>query len=133
MKTVKQVIKDNKQFELLINAVIEQLGGTDYIQDIQNHGMEAGFPGFTYYKDTHEFAIKNQSEIVAMLEDSADQFGQEVSEMVSNFGVFRNAPMDKDDRKDLYKYLSGVAPEQGAITNVMAWFAAEEVARMFES
>lgn len=52
--------------------------------------------------------------------------------MVANFGVFRNSPMDNDDRKDLYKYIGGGRPEQGTITNVMAWFALEEVCRMFE-
>ena len=36
------------------------------------------------------------------------------------------------DKKDLYKFLSGGKPEQGTITNVMAWFALEEVNRMFE-
>ena len=39
--------------------------------------------------------------------------------------------MDKDELKDLYRYLGGAKVEQGSITNVMAWFAAEEVARMF--
>lgn len=132
MKTQAQVIKENNQYKSLINAVIENLGGIDSMGDIRSHGISGGFPGFTYYSDTHKFAIDNQKDIVSMLEDMADQLGEEVTAMVSGFGVFRNSPMDKDDKKDLYKYLSGVAPEQGAITNVMAWFAAEEVARMFE-
>jgi hypothetical protein len=133
MKTTAQVIRENSQYKSLINAVIKTLGGTDYIEDITRSGMDAGFPGFTYYVDTHKFAIKNQKQIVAMLEESAEQLGEDVVAMVSNFGVFRNSPMDQGDKKDLYKYLAGVKPDQGAITNVMAWFAAEEVARMFEN
>jgi hypothetical protein len=134
MKTTAQVIKDNTQYKKLINAVIKSLGGTESIMDVVNHGINAGFPGFTYYADTHAFAIKYQKEIVAMLEEAAQQLGEEdVIKMVSGFGVFRNSPMDNDDKKDLYKYLAGVKPEQGAITNVMAWFAAEEVCRMFDN
>jgi len=67
-----------------------------------------------------------------MLEDMADQLGEDVVAMVAGFGVFRGSPMDADDKKDLYRYLGGGKVDQGAITNVMAWFAAEEVCRMFE-
>ena len=65
------------------------------------------------------------------MEETANQLSEDVVGMVSNFGVFRNSPMDADDRKDLYKYLGGGRPQQGAITNVMAWFAAEEVCRAY--
>jgi len=133
MKTKAQVIKENSQFKSLINAVIKQLGGTDYIEDIQSHGMQGGFVGFTYYNDTHALAIKNRKQIVELLEEQASQLGEDVVSMVASFGVFRNSGMDSDDKKDLYKYLGGGKPAQGAITNVMAWFAAEEVARMFEN
>ena len=67
-----------------------------------------------------------------MLEEMADQLGEDVVSMVGGFGVFKKSPMDKEDKKDLYRYLAGVNPDQGAITNVMAWFAAEEVCRMFD-
>ena len=62
----------------------------------------------------------------------ADQLGEDPVSMVANFGVFRNSPMDSQDKKDLYKYISLGNPDQGTITNVMAWFAAEEVCRMFD-
>jgi hypothetical protein len=132
MKTKAQVIRDNNQFKSVINAVIKSLGGTDSVEDINSHGINAGFAGFTYYSDTHQFAIKNRKQIIGMLEYSADQLGEDVVSMVSNFGVFRTSKMDSQDKKDLYIYLGGGKPAQGAITNVMAWFAAEEVCRMFE-
>jgi len=68
-----------------------------------------------------------------MLNEIADQLGENVVEMVSHFGVFRGNPMDHQDKIDLYLFLAGKNPEQGAITNVLAWFAAEEVCRMFEN
>lgn len=132
MKTIKQVTTDNPTFKTLINAVVSNIG-KESIADVNSHGIDGGFNGFIYYTDTHKFAIKHQKQIVQLLEESAEQLGEDVVAMVGNFGVFRNSKMDADDKKDLYKYLAGVKPEQGTITNVMAWFAAEEVCRMFEN
>lgn len=132
MTTKTQVLQENKDYRTLINAVVSSLGGTHYVQDINSHGIDSGFPGFTYYSDTHSFAMRYRKIIVRLLEEQADSLGEDVVSMVSNFGVFRNSPMDADDKKDLYKYLGGGRPTQGAITNVMAWFAAEEVCRMFD-
>lgn len=132
MTTTKtQVLQDNKEYKTLINAVIARIG-MDSIEDVNNHGIDGGFSGFIYYTETHKFAMRYRKLIVKLLEEQADSLGEDVVSMVSNFGVFRNSPMDADDKKDLYKYLGGGRPTQGAITNVMAWFAAEEVCRMFD-
>ena len=133
MKSKAQVIKDNADKKTIINAVINSLGGVDSVNDVNSHGIDAGFCGFTYYSDTHAFAMRHRKTIVRMLEESADQLGEEVVEMVSHFGVFRRSPMDNDDRKELYRFLGGGKCEQSTITNLMAWFAAEEVCRMFEN
>ena len=129
--TKKQVLADNSQYKQLINAVISRIG-MDAINDVNNHGISGGYHGFIYYTETHAFAMRYRKQIVQMLEEQAQDFGQEVVEMVAGFGVFRNSPMDSDDKKDLYKYLGGGRPEQGTITNLMAWYAAEEVCRMFD-
>jgi len=131
MISKKQVLADNSDYKTLINAVINRVG-LDSVQDINNHGIDGGFSGFIYYSDTHAFAMRYRKLIVRLLEEQANDMGVEVVEMVSGFGVFRHSKMDDDDRKDLYKYLGGGKPEQGTITNLMAWFAAEEVCRMFE-
>lgn len=129
-KSIAAVKRDYPQHKRLISAVITQLGGTDSMQDISSHGIDGGFGGFIYYNETHKFAMRNRKAIVEMLENMADELGEDVVSMVNNFGVFKGK-MDADDKKDLYRYLGGAKVEQGAITNVMAWFAAEEVARMF--
>lgn len=131
MKTKVQVIREYNDQKILINAVINRIG-LDSVQDVNSHGIDGGFSGFIYYAETHKFAMCYRLNIVKLLEEQADSFGLGVIEMVSGFGVFRNSPMDNDDRKDLYKYLGGGKPEQGTITNLMAWYAAEEVCRMFE-
>lgn len=132
ISTKKQVLANNSDYKTLINAVINRVG-MDHIEDINNHGISCGFSGFIYYSDTHAFAMRYRKLIVKLLEEQANNFGQEVVEMVSGFGIFRNSPMDNEDRKELYKYLGGGKCEQSTITNLMAWFAAEEVCRMFEN
>lgn len=134
MKTKKQVLADNSEFKSLINAVLNALGGMNYIEDVNRSGADAGFCGFTYYSDTHKFAMKHRKQIIELLNYQADQLGEEVVSMVSNFGVFRNPSMDNEDRTNLYQYIGGGRVVAGActVTNVMAWFALEEVCRMFE-
>lgn len=134
MKTKTQVIEERPDLKTLINAVINSLGGTDNIENINKNGIDQGYPGFTYYIDTHKFTIKHRVIIAKMLEDMADEIGEDIISMVSNFGVFKKGnPIDQKDKKDLYLFLGGGKPERGTITNVMAWFAAEEVCRMFEN
>lgn len=133
MKTIKQVIAENPNLKSLINAVIKQLGGTEDIENINGHGIDGGYHEFIYNSDTHEFAMRNRKAIVELLEEQADQLGEEVVAMVSNFGVFRRDRMDNEDRKELYRYIGGGKCEQSTITNLMAWFAAEEICRLFEN
>lgn len=132
MKTKKEVITERQEYKTLINAVIANIG-MDSVEDVVNHGIDGGFNGFIYYNETHSFAIKHRKLIVKLLEEEADELGEDVVKMVSNFGVFRTSPMDNDDKKELYKYLGGGRNQQSTITNLMAWFAAEEVCRWFEN
>ena len=135
MKTIKQVITDNPQHKKLINAVLRQLGYLgykEYLESIYKNGIYGGYCDFIYYTDTHNFAIKNRKAIIELLEELAFHlYDNDVVEMVKSFNTFRRNGMDKDELKDLYRYLGGAKVEQGSITNIMAWFAAEEVARMF--
>lgn len=132
MKTIKQVITEYPQHKKLINAVLRQLGDRDYLEDIYRNGINSGYSGFIYYTDTHNFAMKNRKSIIALLEEQAfDLYDNDVVEMVKSFNIFRRNGMDKDELRDLYRYLGGAKVEQGSITNIMAWFAAEEIARMF--
>jgi len=115
--------------EKLTAKVIDQIGDASYLTDVANHGANGGFTGFTYWSDTHKFAMANRKLIVELLEETASDMGEDVVKMVSSFGVFRNSGLDNEDRKELYKYLGGARCKQSTVTNVMAWFALEEVAR----
>ena len=134
--TKKEVIAAHPEYKRLINATYKGLhiekGEESRITDVTEHGMSAGFGSFIYTVDTHAFAMKHRKAIVKLLEEQAEEFDQEVVEMVSGFGQYRSNAMDKDDRKDLYKYLGGGKLEwNNNITNLMCWFAVEEVCRWF--
>ena len=136
MKTKAKVLKEYSDYKSLINAVIANIG-VDSVEDVMRSGANAGWSGFIYYSDTHAFAMKHRKKIIQLLEEQAESLGEEVVEMVSHFGVFydhrtRKSSMDNEDRKDLYRYLGGGKCEQSTITNLMAWFALEEVCRMFD-
>lgn len=118
----------------LQNAVLKQIGISkrkfiENVGDYQNASV--GIPGFTYYSDTHKFALKNQSLINDLLEEQAEQMGEDVFTMISGFGIFRNG-MDKDEKKDVYKFLGGNRNEKSyetnSVLNVLAWFAVEQLA-----
>ena len=108
MKTIKQVITDNPQHKKLINAVLRQLGSKENIEDIYRNGINGGYSGFIYYTETHKFAIKNRKAIIELLEELAFHlYDNDVVEMVKSFNTFRRNGMNKDELKDLYRYLGG--------------------------
>ena len=137
MKTKAQVLRDNPQHAKLIRAVLKRID-KENIPDINRNGISERYWNFNHYADTHKFAMYYRKAIIVMLEECADDLGEEVVSMVSKFGVFYNhrtktSSMDDDDRRDLYLYLGGGKPKYHQIPNLMAWFAAEEVCRMFEN
>ncbi len=132
LKSIKTVISENSEFKVLINAVISRVG-KDSIQDINNHGIDGGYSGFIYHSDTVPFANRYRKLIIQLLERDAQEFGTEISEMVSGFGIFRNNPMDADDKRELYRFLSETKCKEHTIPNLMAWYAAETVCRWFEN
>lgn len=137
--SMKAACKQNPAHAKLIRAVVKQLGGMNndtqqMMEDILRHGIDGGFHGFIYYSDTCKFAQKNQKHITVLLEEQAEQLGEgDVVGMVNSFKPFRESGMDNDDKKDLDLFLAGQAGrcKGHSILNVLAWFAAEEVCRMF--
>ena len=141
-KKVKDVVAEHAEYSHLIHAVVRQSGGTSYFESYINSscGIQEGYPGWTYYSDTIAFAERkqNRKQIIQLLGEDAESFGwqEDIVTMVSNFGYFKNnrdkkSTMDKDDKRDMYRYLSEVKCEDFVIPNLMAWYAAETVARWF--
>ena len=128
MKTKASVLRENSDYSVLINAVINRVG-LESVEDINRYGMDGGFGGFIYYEETHKFAMRHRKLIKQLLYETAESMGEGVLTMVEHFGVFRKYKMDREEESDLFSYLGNGMPSQGRVTNVMAWFAAEEVCR----
>jgi len=131
--TMQSVIKDNPDFATLIRAVVKLIG-KDSIDAVNTLGANAGFSGFIYYTETHDFAMKHRDAIIKLLEWSNEQFGEckTLVEFIAGFQEFKKCAIDPLEYKELYQYLGDANPPPGRITNMMAWFALEEVCRMFD-
>ncbi len=168
LKTVQAV---QPEMAGVAEAVISQIGGwrtfKDNAESITRNGMVAGFPGFTWYSDTIDFAYRNRDGIIAMMDRYIDEMGEDdlfvmdnafremhptaadfrdgdeerlnnnvylrwYVHLVSNFGVYNREGLPNEDREDLYRYLRGEECLDGGMPNLMAWFAAEEVAALYQ-
>ena len=119
----------------LVNAVIEQLGGSiddredvnQTLEDVANHGADAGFHGFTYNADTCEFFSENRGLILELAKEYAEDFGQDVISMIAGFSCLND---DTETRDEIGRAIYGT-PEHNdvMVQNALAWFALEEVAR----
>lgn len=102
--------------ERLLKAIRKHSGMEDEtLLDIARHSADAGWPGFTYYKDTVKFYDKNADDIWELANDMSEEMGNESPlELIASFGGAKNVSDD-----DTFK-------------NLMSWFALEEISRWFE-
>lgn len=129
MRTTKQVIEQTNLPPKLVRSVIRQLGDKSYLEDIANHGIDGGFHGFIYYHETDAFFRRNRADIVQLVKDQARDFGQDAISFVASFRCVED---DDQNRESIARALYGrTTKEDTGITNALAWFAGEEVARAF--
>jgi hypothetical protein len=125
----KEKIKMNGK---LMKAVKRQLGSTwrDDFKDIVNHGIDGGFSGFIYYSDTVSFYTRNRAEIIELVKEMADDFGQSPIEFIKSFNCLRGN--DDDLEQEIAECLYGrISTDNVNVSNALAWFAAEEAAREY--
>lgn len=136
MKTKKQVLIENPEYKRLINAVISRIS-MEYVEDVNRHGINGGFSGFIYYSDTVAFFRQYRKDILKLAEDMASQLGEDMITMISNFnclssGSYPNRKPDYTTTEISQAIFTGRGDASTQVLNAMAWFAAEEVCRMFE-
>ena len=130
MKTIKQTIESSGISPKLVRAVIKQLGGTDYIEDVAGNGASGGYCGFTYCVDTIAFFKKNKEEILEMVNNQAADFSESAADFIASFGCLKIKPDDSEGMREVYRALDGrVNKGDTQVANALAWFALEEVAR----
>ena len=136
MKTLKQVLSEYPQYSTLINAVIRRIG-MESVNDVIQHGIGGGFHGFIYYTDTVKFWKTHRKLIMQMAKEMADDLGEDVMQMIGGFGCLqyydyqKKRWTDSDGQKRIGETIYG-GPTDDIVANAMAWFAAEEVCRMFD-
>jgi hypothetical protein len=120
----------------LLRAVARQIGGWSELQesasDISRHGIDGGFGGFIYTSDTVKFYKANRTLILDLLEQQAEEFGLDPTEMVCSFNCLRTeGPEDKRElQREVWRTLGGrMNSDDYLVANAMAWYAAEEAAR----
>jgi hypothetical protein len=146
MRTIKQFTNSAGHIDAgLIRAVIRQMGGFESFKesapDICAHGIDGGFNGFIQYSDTVAFYGRNRATINAMAANMASELKEGGAiELIGSFGCLSTRSPKPGDYSRVPDY---TADEIGAtmygaksrmdtqISNALAWFAAEEVARAY--
>ena len=131
MRTIKQAAEYSGIPERLIRAVIRQTGN-DNLEDIMNHGADAGYAGLTYYSDTCQFYKRNKSDIIEVARNLADDLGENLFDMIAGFNCLKTD--NADDRRKLMDEIGRtvygrINQDDTQVANALTWFAAEEVAR----
>ena len=117
----------------LADAITDQLGVEDgeeliqTLQDVCNGGANAGFGGFVYSKDMEEFFDDNKDELIKLVTEAADEFGQGVLEFVQGF----NCIGSDWSVEEIGKVLFGDSKDS-QILDGLCWFALEDFARLAE-
>lgn len=136
MKTKKQVLAERPERKTLINAVINRIG-VDSVADVLRGGINGGFHGFIYYKDTVAFYQRHKKDILQMATEIADDMGENLMEMIGGFGCLKyynyttKKWTDTEGQEAIGKTIYGGKVDD-VVANALAWFTAEEVCRMFE-
>ena len=136
MKTLKQVTSERPEYKRLINAVIDNIG-IESVQDVINHGIDGGFNGYIYTADTVAFYKKHKKDIITLAKDMAYGLGENLIEMIGGFNWLKYYDYNKnkwveDEGQDAIGQTVYGNDHDYMVANALAWFAAEEVCRMFE-
>lgn len=115
----------------LVRAVVSQSGGwesfKEHAPDVANHGASGGFPGWTYYTETGAFTRRNRALIVELCETMAKDLGESGPvALVQGFNCLKDAT-----EGEVALTLYGKGNGDAQVTNALAWFALEEVARAY--
>ena len=129
-RITRQKFIDYTNHPILANAVITQLGGWKEFKqnalDVTKYGAQNGFHDFIYYVDTIPFAQNNRPHIKALMEE------QRVSSIVEFISFFNCLDLTVDEVAEAY-YGNKNADWYHSVHNALAWYALEEVCRMYES
>ena len=105
-------------------------------RDAAKQGADAGWPGFTMYDDTWNFAHGNKRIILDKLLTTADEIGSgSVLDLVAGFGCLKDMQRTSLERALLMFPMTHPSLDDnvGTVANALAWFALEEAGHELES
>lgn len=115
-------------------AAIEQYGDWDTFleahADVCEHGMQAGFSGWTYTHDVVKFFTDNKEEVISYAKELAEEFGNDgMLSMIKGFGCLRGQFNEDEIAEAIYDTSSEY---HDTIAEAMGWLIAEQLARSCE-
>lgn len=111
----------------LTRAVLARVD-REQLADVARHGADAGWPGFTYYKDTCRFYRRHRKAIMQRLAEDADSMGMDWLAVVAGFNCLRSLELTPSQVAKAY-YGEGDKDIQQQVENALAWYTLETVAR----
>ena len=129
MKKLSQVVKDRPEFARLVRAVVRRIG-LESVSDVNSHGIDGGFSGFIYTRETVDFFDKYRDDIMNLAGEMAGNLGEDLLSMVQSFRCIGKEISQTEIGEALFS--SKESDVINVVKNGMAWFAAEEVCRMFD-
>ena len=117
----------------LIRSVVSEYGGMEEFElvayDVAQYGANQGTGGaFIFTDECVRFYEKNKSAIISMLTRTADELGGDMVTLITGFNCLKD--IDKNDVAMFF--VQGKSSSQYKnIANALAWYAAEEVCRMY--
>lgn len=128
---IKDIIENSNIPAKLIRDTIKQLGGYEDFKEIASgiysYGINGGYRGFGHHKDTVAFYRKNKKEIIEILISQAQEFGEDILTMISNFNCF----IYHYTANKIFSALSRYDEEYIQLYNCLAWYVAEEVVKAY--
>lgn len=114
------------RFPRITRAILRRLD-REQLEDVANHGADAGWSGFTYTVDTVAFYKAHKTDILELAKQMADDCGVDMLEMVAGFRCLKGMKLSPTEVGEAL--FSGRGENSDSIRNAMAWFALEEIAR----
>lgn len=114
----------------LVKAVMRHGGLTiDQMLEVAEHGADAGWSGFIYFKDTSRFAKRHRKMIIDELEqDRADCGEQTITGMIKSWGCLSMfEPYEIE--KQFGRFSAGDDDTDSYFENAMAWYALERASQ----
>lgn len=114
----------------LVKAVMRHGGLTiDQMLEVAEHGADSGWSGFSYYKDTSQFARSHRKMILEELEKDLVGFGEKTITGVIKGWKCLLMFKEHEIEMQLGLFLSGHRDTDCQFENAMAWYALEKAAR----